>query len=422
MTLNASSQRLLDPTPVEGGNGGTTTTTEPPASATTLTPDQQKIASAVEKVAAAEPSPAPRTSTTPKITKPLVPTGVPDDVLKINFGMDDNDVLSTLEQEQEVPVKKEGEKKVEPKVEAKVEPKKDEKAPTEDGIIRPKAAQQRQQQQQQQPDSRDYNGFDAETVAALKRMPNESYNVVHKQLREFEQLKQQKVGSYLQHPQAYTLSPEYAQASAMVGQAEYEIQHYEQQLLNIRAGKDWTVLTGFDQKTGQPIVSPAQKASDESDIRVANTLSQLSQQAEQFRRQRSDITANFQKRIEAENQMINQVRAQRFGWVADPKTLDDTVEVVIKGTPTPIPIKQVIADFKNLFPPHHHASPILDVAADMFVAMQIKEQENRELRSKTETQSRLREDSDAAEINVETASNGAPNKGETVFDMAGLED
>ncbi len=410
MILRSLSNILRDPD--ESGSGGGTAT---------LTPAQSAIAAAIAKAPSEPALPADvKPTASPKIVKPMTNLSPSENVLKVTFSEDmdlDEGTVKTVDDTTPPAVK---EPVVAPVVVPKpaapvtpppVKPTATPTPPVEDTLIRPKGSSAAL------PDKRDYTGFNADQVKALKQMPNEAFAYASKQLREFNQLQQQRQDSWLQHPQAYTLSPEYSEADTMARRAIFEAQHYEQQLLKMRKGEDWTVITNYDER-GNPVYSAPQKSSDEADLKVANALSQISAQAQQFQQKRDQLANTFQQRLMTEAEAINAERAKRFAWVADPKVLEDKVDV--GGAIGQATVKQIRDDFANLFAPHYHGTPIMEVAKDMFAALQILGAENRELRGQAATTVKLADDAAAAEINAESQANGSGKGGELVFDAADM--
>lgn len=411
MILRSLSRVLREPDPTDGG-GGTAVVDAP-----VLSPDQQKIAAAV--AATATPDPAPKSAST-RITKPIVGQTPPPNLLNVDFDMDP-ELVDTPTQKVDVKVVADAKKddaapKPDTKPIVKLDEKKADAAPkvVDDGLIRPKGTQQKAA-----PDARDYSGFNADEVATLKKMTNDAFNYAAPLLREAKTLKQAKQDSYLTHPQAYTLTPEYAQANRNVALADFEANHYKEQLLNIRAGRKWTVFNGFNDKN-VPQYSEPQDATDTADINVSNALSQLMARSQEFTTARDNLTGTFQQRMNQEVANINQERARRFAWAADPKVLEDKVNVGGQiGEQTVGQIKQT---FKGLFSPIHHSHPVMEVASDLFAALQIIGAENRELKAAADTKQVLKDDNAAAEINVESAANGSPKGGELVFDARGMDE
>ncbi len=410
----------------DSGGGGSSTST--------LTPDQQKIADATAKIAATQPP-----SGKPVMVKPIMAMKAPAALLEKDFGIDadspedlrgeesgdtkvvvvddkkitpeqkvGDDKIIELPKKEEVKSKGEDKKEPEKKLDKKVEDSKE-----KSGLIAPvkkgepsKAA------------PRDYSEFAPEEVAVLKEMSNPAFEFTQKSLRELKALRtQQKPDGYLQHPQGYMLSPEYNAEMQKAQSAEFEAGHWKAQLLNVRQGKPWTPLMGYD-NSGKPVYGNQVKPTDEAEIDITNVMNYAMQVAGESKGRISALQQGFKQRVDSDMQNIQQERAKRFAWVADPKQLEEKVDV--GNGIGEVPIKQLIGDFRGLFGAHHQSNPLLDVAADLFVALQIYGQRLRAAESETRVEKKLKEDIVTAEPNLEGGGDGKGVKEELVFDTADM--
>lgn len=118
------------------------------------------------------------------------------------------------------------------------------------------------------PAKRDYTKFDPDDVPQLKKLTNFQFATVEKFAQQKAELKSQlsklnedvvklKAGnlpdSWQEHPQAYTLTKEYQDLSNQLTYDNFEEEHWTDQLRNIKAGKDWYDIKGYDEKSGQPV-------------------------------------------------------------------------------------------------------------------------------------------------------------------------
>lgn len=227
-----------------------------------------------------------------------------------------------------------------------------------------------------QPKARDYTGFSAEEQSVLKAMSNEAFEYTTKLIKERKELSALKDASYLQHPQAYTLSPEYSKLQEEAYYLNAEAQFWQQQSLAIAEGKDWHALQSWDLKTGQPIVGPPQKASTEAGKNADRYALHLFNKAQGVNEQIQQFSGRYKQQVDSDNAAIQQECARRFGWVADPKLLDEKIVNPAVGEKT---IKQVREDFIGLFPIYHQNSVGVQVAAHLFAALQIYGQKIHEL-------------------------------------------
>lgn len=91
--------------------------------------------------------------------------------------------------------------------------------------------------------------------------------------RDYDKIKAEKPGYLLDHPEAFTLDPEYRQLESTKQAAGNLVNFYTKQLENIRSKKPWQSLDGFDEKTGAPIYTTHQPSA-EADVSVANFIQQ----------------------------------------------------------------------------------------------------------------------------------------------------
>lgn len=216
----------------------------------------------------------------------------------------------------------------------------------------------------------DYSGFSQQEVVNLKNMSRQSREFSANLIRENKQLAGLKDSNYLQHEQGYTLSPEYQNLQAKVYFANIEGQAWKQQLLNIRAGKPFRDVVGFNEN-GTPRFGDERPPTDEDDIRLSNNLAKCMSMAQQRQGELQSIPQQFKQRITADLQNIRDVQKQQFSWVADPKLLDYEMTTE-NGNKT---VKQIKDEFKSIWPSYLQNSPAVDVASDLMVALMIRHQE-----------------------------------------------
>lgn len=429
MILKNTLNVLRDPDPPGQGSGGQPAAPQQAqpsqgqsnaaVSSGGLSPDQQKIAAAIDKAnASAPPDKGPKQ---PKIHKSIF-TAPSNAVLEQDFSLGDDAPIV------------EGEDRPSVKVEDTTKQNIDQQPPVKPAVKpQPQQPPQQKPAAQQQPPAKpgtqqvkvadaksgafDYSAFSPEETVVLKQMSNQAREFAAKTLKELKELRNQKPDVYYQHQDAYLLDPQYKELNTTIDYAAKEADHWKQQLLAIRQGKPWMLLEGFDDK-GNPITKGPFKATDEADINVANALQVVSAQVAQMQNQRAGYGQQYQQRVKQDNAVLEAERQARFEWVKDPAKLEEKVDI---GNGTQVSIKQLRDDFKNLFARYHHGNPVLEVAADMFTALQIYGARIRELEGNNQRQERITQDVLASEPNMETErGSGTPEK--TDFDMAGLPD
>jgi hypothetical protein len=287
-------------------------------------------------------------------------------------------------------------KEIKPKEESKkVEPKKEEskkvesvlKAPKEEVVIDKKGEKHEEAPKHEikpitpirdtKGDDFDYTKYAPQEVVNMKNMSRQSREAYSKLLDENKQLASLKDATYLQHEQGYTLSPEFKQLQEKQYYAQTEAQYWEQALLNIKAGKPFRDIFGFD-KNGNPQLSNEIQPTDRDEIRVTNNLSACSIAATQLAGQLSVYPHQFKGRIQQDLRAIDAERHARFAWVQDPKLLEYAVNIEGQGDKK---LKDIKHEFKSIFPSYLQNSPATEVASDLFVAMIIQGAELREARN-----------------------------------------
>lgn len=140
--------------------------------------------------------------------------------------------------------------------------------------------------------ARDYTGLTEEEAGHFKRMSNAAFSFLlpkykASKAQEIElvetkkQLEAARKGqvvlpdNYYEHPHGYLLTPEYAQAENTLETAQIIHNHWRQQMINIRAGKDWQEL---DYKDGKLIVGEPQPATAEAEMQIGDNLEHTRQQ------------------------------------------------------------------------------------------------------------------------------------------------
>jgi hypothetical protein len=252
-----------------------------------------------------------------------------------------------------------GEKKEEVKVEGEVkkeEPKKEE----QDELGKVKLPSRSE-------DPFDYKGFTEEEVGILKPL---SLNAREKVGKVLKQNKELQVGTYLQHPDAYAITPEYKQAQMDKFYLNREAQILTAQLEDVKLGKPIKKFLGWDNKDNESYgedIQPNGALEESMRMQVQKTYG-----AAQDLTTRMNVYAqNFKTNIQQDTQVIENEQKNRFAWVADPKLLDH--EIVFNGKD--VPLRKVRDDFTNLFPTYMRGQQGISVAANLMVSLAIAQAE-----------------------------------------------
>jgi len=301
-------------------------------------------------------------------------------------GQEIKEVVPDIKKEEEKPVekkeepKKEGVKKVEaspvikpPKEEKKIEEVvkepvkeiiKEEKKETKklDTLISPVKPSVE--------DTFDYSKYNQEEQHVLKNMNRTSREYVSKLMEKSRIIPELEKGLYLQHENAYVISPEFQGLRQKEFMLRKEHAAYEDALVNIRAGKPFKIPVKYDDN-GNLVMSEERMAGDKDQITIESQLASYVGQIGQTNQQIRELPTRYKQAVDSGLKAVEEERRQHFAWAQDPKLLDYTVETE-KGE---IPIKKVISDFVSIWPPYLQNDPGVRVAADLFVALQIRSAE-----------------------------------------------
>lgn len=265
---------------------------------------------------------------------------------------------------------------------------------------------------------RDYTGFSAEEVTHLKAMSNEAFAYTSKLIKDNKELAKLKDGSFLQHPDAYILTPDYQNTIQEIQRAEVESKAWRDALVLCEEGKAFKTPIGFNKQTGQLVFSEEMQPTADLKVQLADVLSQVNGVKNNLQGKLSNMGEQFKQRVATDRQMAQAEREKRFAWVAKPEMLDWTVATKAGD----IPIKQIKEDFKAVFPPYDRSTVGVEVAADLMVAFLILEGElQNALAGKTTAEVKMEEvkraepSSDAAERQIGTEIGGVKH-----FSLEGL--
>lgn len=188
-------------------------------------------------------------------------------------------------------------------------------------------AEGEQQQQKQEPpakqldkhERRDYSGLTPQQAKVARQMSNAAFNLFKPTMLENTRLRKEIADikakpadpsalpqSYYEHEQGYTLSKEYPELVKNYRQLEVERAHWRQQLINIRAGKDWQDIE-YDSKTGGVrVVATPLKASPDADIAVSEYLQNANEGMREINRKVTDLQTNHKKGFDTIREKIKQ--------------------------------------------------------------------------------------------------------------------
>lgn len=217
----------------------------------------------------------------------------------------------------------------------------------------------------------DYTGYTGDEQKVLKAMSNESRDFTVNLIKKAKELESKAGGIYLQHPNAYTLDPQYQQLSAQENLARKEAAFYSNQLELIKDGKEGRVLKEWD-ANGNPVLGDVLKPTSQIEEGLRQAITQCVQVGQNFSSQRQHYPQRYNQQINNDMQAINGERARRFEWVKNPQLLDYQVPIQTDSGIIDVPIKQVRQDIINLFPPYMRNHIAVETLGDAVVALNIQ--------------------------------------------------
>lgn len=271
------------------------------------------------------------------------------------------------------------------------------------------------QQISAEPKGRDYTGFSDEEQAVLKKMSNNSFAFATKLIKENKELKSRTDGVYYQHNEGYTLDPQYKQLQTDAWYADQEGKYWESQLYAMQEGQEWTPLVGYNQD-GTFKFGEKRQPTPRDVEQVRRAMNECVTAKQRFVGQTQALQQNYNARVQQDAGIINQEQAKRFAWVADPKQLESTIDIPGVGEKS---IGQIRQEFTNLFPTYHRGHIAVDVASNLFAALQIYGARIRELESRNKVSEIKREEVIRGEpkSEVKPQPKGKAVGGITSFDM-----
>jgi len=149
-------------------------------------------------------------------------------------------------------------------------------------------------------------GVAVDKLPIFKQMSNDAFNYNVELLKDHkeavakreeiqtqleESAKSDMPNSYFDHPEAFTLNPEYRKANAEVSHLDRARQHYAQQHVKIRAGEKWQDIAGTNQDGSYQLVE--KEADAQSEVTVMQNLNELQTFTNQRRQEIQGMEARF---------------------------------------------------------------------------------------------------------------------------------
>lgn len=269
---------------------------------------------------------------------------------------------------------------------------------------------------------RDYTGYSADEVSVLKQMSNDAYKFTTGLIKKSKELETKSSGTYLQHPDAYVLSPEFNQIRATAIQATRESELYISLLEKVRNGEKIQLPERYDAETGQFVMSkgevePTSRLEEELRAAALNTRNV----ADQSKSKLIELQSNFKNQVAQDLANINAYRHSNFDWVKNPELLKYSISCGSMGDRT---LQQIRDDIKGVMPSYMQSHPLADVVGDMMIALRLVNAELAEAKSGQQVAEIKKEEAlrkePTSDHRFNTNGNGKAVGGVTTFDTVGM--
>ena len=217
--------------------------------------------------------------------------------------------------------------------------------------------------------ARDYTGLPEDTIPLFQRMSNEAFEkfkpfyqeaLVNKQkLEELQKnpaagAKQVIPDNYYEHPEAYTLTPEYSKAASEAQEAQLVLEHWQSQLDEVRNGATEYRTLQRDPKSGQIVYGAAAKVDQRTQSSLEAMFYNANTQANKFSQNLGAVRASFQDKHTSALKDLRTFESDFFKVYEDPA---HPAQVLIKDT-----IARMNPAFRN--------NPLASVVAKSVITIQ----------------------------------------------------
>lgn len=246
----------------------------------------------------------------------------------------------------------------------------------------------------QLPSRRDYSAFDAEEQKILKNLKNDHFAVLSKKLQEHKQVAakvadlegklkvaQQTLESkgiptnWYDHPEAYVLAPEFQEINTQHEKVTSEQDFYQQQLINVKDGKPWHKIQGYNQD-GSPRFSAPIDPSNAAEVGLSNLLHKYSAEESRLKARAEGIQQGFKQ--------------QHSGAVTSVNTfLDDRIKALREEVR---PGDQEYSVFTKTLPPQLQGNALVPAMSKMYGIIIKQAQYMAKLLEDVEKQKRIKND------------------------------
>jgi hypothetical protein len=247
---------------------------------------------------------------------------------------------------------------------------------------------------------RNYEGYTTEQVQAFKQMSDSAYKMTTDLIKHNKELQGKSSQTYLQHPQAYVLDPEFQETRSQLTFAQREAQYWEGQLINLTEnGADVIPITGWDKATGEPIKGQPIKGSKMIEERLRRMIGSCEQVGQTLRGKLEAFPQKYKSQIEEGVKGLRDFDSKSFAWEQDPSLLEYSVAIDGLGDRS---LKQVKEDVRSMVPAWLHDNPLLPTLQNVVIALRLKQAELQEINSSAATERVLRQEDDRVEPSSKT--------------------
>lgn len=236
------------------------------------------------------------------------------------------------------------------------------------------------------PNDIDYTGLTQVEVGHLKNMNVQARKFTVELIKNNRELSKLKDTNYLQHPDAYLLSPEYRQLVFNSTAANSEADFWAQQLVNCKNLKKVFDIKGIDNATGNIIPGNQYEPSDALEEQIRMNMMNARRVMEESGSKLKEYPNRYKGAIDNDLSVIRQEVHNRFAWVSNPEVAEYTMSVPMNdGKVVDKTLKQIGEDFAGLFPVYLRNNPVMDVAKNFMIALAVRDAEMREMRKELES-------------------------------------
>lgn len=183
--------------------------------------------------------------------------------------------------------------------------------------------------------ARDFSDLPADAKSHFERMSNEAFNYIKplylqglKDKAELADAKERLAKiptdgalppSYYENPNAYVLSPEYAQASTNAQQAALVLDHWQAQLDGVRGGAKEFQMLGIDPSTKQIVITGKQTVNEGSQSYLEKMFFGANRQAEKYQQALDGASVQHRAKHSEAMSALKNYEDSTFKAFSDPK-------------------------------------------------------------------------------------------------------